>query len=416
MILLTCIPQQTEGETLNESSVVERDLALLVAIGRTARIARFIRATTIVKASSRFFSFAWLPDWVYPAYWMNRYRGSNTDGATSGGTILEELAAAEAATTGRSRRRSTNAGLGLSAAAIATIQEEEEASVFKKCVAFITRRGMRSREKEDEPNEAAVRIKKAWRVSNGNNFMSSVHPKSLAKSIMPSSLTKSQNASTTSIGSSVGKRKSESQVGTAMREITGQRVAIGIILSLVITVLFTYREVDDSPVRTMVMLHNQTAVSDEFKDISISAARESAVPSLYSYEDASGNITYYDLDTIRPEDLREREILSINVTDGSSSTLGTFSYGKQSRDQALVRLISTIFIIFIWLFGVNSFAGPVMTLVVVPIERMVRLLSMLMRDPLGYQTTDRYKQFVDEEDDFLQNTTWSKDVLKGMET
>ena len=403
---------------MNESSAVQLDLALLVAIGRTARIARFIRATTIVKASSHFFSFSWLPDWVFPAYWINQLCGSDNDGPTTGGTILEELAAAEAASTGRSRRRSTNPGVGLSAAEIATIQEEEqeEASVFKKCVGFITYRGKCSGEREGDQNEAGVRIQKAWHISDGNNIMSSVHPKSLAKSMMPSSLAKNQKESISSLGSSVGKRKAESQVGTAMREITGQRVAIGIILSLIITVLFTYRELDDSPVRTMVMLHNQTAVSDDFKDVSIAAARESVIPALFSYEDASGNVTYYDLDNVRPENLREGEILEINITDGSSSTLGTFSYREEVRDQALVRLISTIFIIFIWLFGVNSFAGPVMTLVVVPIERMVRLLSMLMQDPLGYQTTDRYKRFVDEEDDFLQNTTWSKDVLKGMET
>jgi hypothetical protein len=34
---------------------------------------------------------------------------------------------------------------------------------------------------------------------------------------------------------------------------------------------------------------------------------------------------------------------------------------------------------------VTAFAGPVMALVVEPIERIVMLLSMLMKDPLGYQ-------------------------------
>ena len=164
------------------------------------------------------------------------------------------------------------------------------------------------------------------------------------------------------------------------------------------------------------MLHNQTFVSNAFKDVAIGAARRAAIPNLFKYEDALGNTTYYDIATIRPETLREREILEINITDGSSSTTGTFSIKRNVRGGALVHLLSTIFIICIWLFGVNSFAGPVMTLVVVPIERMVRLLSMLMRDPLGYQGTSSYKQFVNEEDDFLQNTKWSKDVLKGMET
>jgi hypothetical protein len=57
-----------------------------------------------------------------------------------------------------------------------------------------------------------------------------------------------------------------------------------------------------------------------------------------------------------------------------------------------------------------------MTLVVVPIERMVRLLGMLMLDPLGYQSTPRYKKFVAEEDELTKNTRWTKEVLKGMET
>eukprot|EP00560_Eucampia_antarctica_P004827 CAMPEP_0197842634 /NCGR_PEP_ID=MMETSP1437-20131217/46845_1 /TAXON_ID=49252 ORGANISM="Eucampia antarctica, Strain CCMP1452" /NCGR_SAMPLE_ID=MMETSP1437 /ASSEMBLY_ACC=CAM_ASM_001096 /LENGTH=468 /DNA_ID=CAMNT_0043452535 /DNA_START=1347 /DNA_END=2750 /DNA_ORIENTATION=- len=41
---------------------------------------------------------------------------------------------------------------------------------------------------------------------------------------------------------------------------------------------------------------------------------------------------------------------------------------------------------------------------------------MLMKDPLGYQSTRRYKVFMSEEDQFTKNTKWTKDVLKGMET
>lgn len=48
-------------------------------------------------------------------------------------------------------------------------------------------------------------------------------------------------------------------------------------------------------------------------------------------------------------------------------------------------LVTTLFILIVWIIAVTAFAGPVMTLVVEPIERMVMLLSMLMKDPLGYQ-------------------------------
>jgi hypothetical protein len=57
-----------------------------------------------------------------------------------------------------------------------------------------------------------------------------------------------------------------------------------------------------------------------------------------------------------------------------------------------------------------------MILVGIPIGRMARLLAMLMVDPLGYQSTSRYRRFVDEEDKITKNTHWTKKVLKGMET
>ena len=306
------------------SEPVERNLSLLVAIGRTARIAKFIRATTIMKASSRFFSFTWLPDWISPSTWFRRCFGSGAD-ETSGGTILEELAAAEAASPGRLRRKSSKNSSSMSAAAIAAIQEEENGGVFKKIIGFLTCKAC-SKEK-NHATEAAEDIKKVWRMSVANNFLDSVKQRSLAKSMVPSSLRKSKKGSNSSLGSSSSKRKqTESHVGTAMRELTGQRVALGIVLSLTITVLFTYQEFNETSFRTMVMLHEQTSVSVAFKDIAIEAARNSTIPNLYKYEDALGNPpTYYDLDTIMPKSLREREILEVNVTDGSSSTMGTFS-------------------------------------------------------------------------------------------
>jgi hypothetical protein len=54
--------------------------------------------------------------------------------------------------------------------------------------------------------------------------------------------------------------------------------------------------------------------------------------------------------------------------------------------------------------------------VVDPIERMIRLLDMLMRDPLGYATTKEFRIFMQEEDYFSENSLWGKDVLSGMET
>ena len=47
---------------------------------------------------------------------------------------------------------------------------------------------------------------------------------------------------------------------------------------------------------------------------------------------------------------------------------------------------------------------------------MVRLLGMLMVDPLGYQSNSRFKKFMFEEDAIVKKSQWTKEVLKGMET
>ena len=47
---------------------------------------------------------------------------------------------------------------------------------------------------------------------------------------------------------------------------------------------------------------------------------------------------------------------------------------------------------------------------------MVRLLGMLMKDPLGYANTKEYRHFMQEEEDFAEHSMWGKEVLDGMET
>lgn len=218
-------------------------------------------------------------------------------------------------------------------------------------------------------------------------------------------------------GPDASKRK-ESQVGTAMRELTGQRVAIGIIVALVLTVLFTYTEQDATRPAAMIVLHNQTG-NEAFANRSLAAARASSIPDLYFYQLANGETRTFPIPELGDDPastLRPREIYNVNVTGATGTTIGNFAFRNERVEQAWVSIFSTIFIILVWFFGVTAFAGPVMVLVVIPIERMVRLLTMIMSDPLGYESTLGYKVFMDEEDTITKNTRWTKEVLKGMET
>jgi hypothetical protein len=44
---------------------------------------------------------------------------------------------------------------------------------------------------------------------------------------------------------------------------------------------------------------------------------------------------------------------------------------------------------------------------------MVRLLSILMKDPLGYQDSPQYLKLKEEEEKAADDSMWGKEVLKG---
>lgn len=146
-----------------------------------------------------------------------------------------------------------------------------------------------------------------------------------------------------------------------------------------------------------------------------------AAPSIYYYASNSSyyeteisveyNIADYDAST-----LRERDRLRIVVNHTLGFSEGYFVIRQQQVEAAQIEIVATIFVLLIWFFGVAAFAGPIMTFVIIPIERMVRLLGMLMMDPLGYQSNFKFKKFLAEEDQIVKKSQWTREVLKGMET
>ena len=406
-------------------------IEIIIAILRTLRVSRFIKTSAVVKTSSKV-NWYWLPDRLSPRFWFRKCCGKGHKSTGEGGILADlsdsaplDLNNSLTMTTRSSALCSRNWRSSLSSTGSGVY--EEGRGVGFAVNTFLHKFGAQNRRiKEFERQRAATKIQHAWReyreITGKNLPRSKISsPAASKKSSKLESAKKlvllrsrSSNASATPKDAEAVK---ESQVGSAMRELTGQRVVIGIVVALVLTVLFTYTEINSTAFSTMVVLHEQTQ-DTEYRNISLAAARKSAVPELFSYEDANGVVTNYTLaDGMNPLDLRPREILNISVTDVENmTTVGLFDMRQTKKDGALVELIDTIFILIIWFFGVTAFAGPVMTLVVTPIERMIRLLSMLVKDPLGYQGTSRYKKFVLEEDHYTKNTKWTKDVLKGMET
>eukprot|EP00547_Thalassionema_nitzschioides_P005744 CAMPEP_0194219518 /NCGR_PEP_ID=MMETSP0156-20130528/26170_1 /TAXON_ID=33649 /ORGANISM="Thalassionema nitzschioides, Strain L26-B" /LENGTH=849 /DNA_ID=CAMNT_0038949213 /DNA_START=500 /DNA_END=3046 /DNA_ORIENTATION=- len=384
---------------------------MLITILRSLRIARYIRASNVVKTSS-IINWYWLLQRINPAWYWRRLCGESR--RMSSRQLANDVDMQGAAT---SRGAKDIRGM------------------FKKILRTI---GIVKIDDEDIRRDLAVtRIQKAWRARmNRERAQGPTHETyawapshefnvNPAENVRKSkTFRKSLGSQTNALGSmavrrtrmSAGNRRQESQVGSAMRELTGQRVAIGIILALILTVLFTYTEGDATRSSTMIVLHEQTKYLT-YANASVHDAHSSSIPDLYRYVFADGeSITLPLEEDYTVEDLRDKEIMQITVQGPSRKTIGYFDNRQQQKYSAVVEILSTIFILLVWYFGVSAFAGPVICLVVNPIERMVRLLGMLMKDPLGYQSTARYKKFVSEDDELTKNTRWTKEVLKGMET
>ena len=291
--------------------------------------------------------------------------------------------------------------------------------VPKKKVSF--QFSLHSKKKKLERNSAAKKIQIWWRKqlkNSGTGKLSSLIPElQKYESKHKEQLQRKDNKTS----------QLESHVGSAMREITAHRVVVGILIACVLSIIFTFIQNDGTIRISMLFLHKQTSGSVEYRHLAVDAARQSSLPTLFQYTFPDSEVGQYEIKH-EVSTLRDREMVNITVVtenllieDGQIKsvqvqTSGLISKRAAVRSEALVELITTIFLMIVWLFGVMAFVGPVMTLVVVPIERMIRLLEMLMMDPLGYQDTSTFSKFMKEEDEFAKKNKWRRNVLKGMET
>eukprot|EP00590_Aulacoseira_subarctica_P006681 CAMPEP_0172436226 /NCGR_PEP_ID=MMETSP1064-20121228/71613_1 /TAXON_ID=202472 /ORGANISM="Aulacoseira subarctica , Strain CCAP 1002/5" /LENGTH=684 /DNA_ID=CAMNT_0013184623 /DNA_START=1290 /DNA_END=3344 /DNA_ORIENTATION=+ len=208
-----------------------------------------------------------------------------------------------------------------------------------------------------------------------------------------------------------------SRVGSAMIDLIVRHVGVVILATLLLTMVIIVA--DDSyqletVQRTMLTLHNQTQGNPLYSGMALDVAR-TIIPYMYQYVFVNGTtVTFpiaYDVSILGPYDF-----LNVTVDSPSGSTSGVFILREAHVCGAIWWSVVSLFVMFLWYLGNIGLIAPVFTLVFIPIERMIRLLSMLTEDPLGYQMTDTYKEFVEEEDDIVKNSWWEKDVLEGMET
>ena len=230
------------------------------------------------------------------------------------------------------------------------------------------------------------------------------------------------------------RKKKKSQIGSAMNEMTMRRVAVGMMIAISLTALFTYAEPNTARERTVLSMHNtmssmykqnSTVVINPREEVRefLKLQTKSSTPDMvnYTFHTKDGNIEItFDNDDVGVRDFEKLKIEICTVdTQDHLCTLGSEAFFVNNNLDHRIAWISLVFIfylIFVWIAGLLFFVGPVTTLVVYPIERMIRLLSMLVKDPLGYSKTKKYRQFIKEDDELALNTAWTQESLNGMET
>lgn len=453
---------------VNDARPVEKNFNFMILIAKAARVARLIPSTKVVALSERI-NLYWYIERLTPNFWWNKYRESQERAHR----MKENV---ESRKGSKLVRRASWGGLEVAALAAVKAKAEEERKmkenrnygykIWSWCKDSLLFIGILPNSNvELNRHIAATKIQRAWRnrlakpaldarsedglvgsgegshAWNSRDTTSSVLKKRSMLSrnafssktlgrISENSITgrrRRQSPKTIETDSFTGQHKlsrvDHSQVGTAMAEVTGQRVSIFILLSLLFVLLFTYDEINSTRPSTMVVLHGQVirTSAQPLAEKAVDTAHRIVIPNLYSY---TSNSTYYgtslslsyNLSQVDVDSLREREKLKIVVNNTFGTSEGLFVVREEVVQQAQIEVIATVFVLLIWFFGVTAFAGPIMTFVILPIERMVRLLGMLMMDPLGYQSNSRFKNFLLEEDQIVKKSQWTREVLKGMET
>mmetsp|Transcript_29728 Transcript_29728/g.59764 ORF Transcript_29728/g.59764 Transcript_29728/m.59764 type:complete len:1176 (-) Transcript_29728:21-3548(-) len=366
---------------------------ILVVIGRTARLARPIRSHVLVEGMHFYVTRNAKLLYLNPSFWLRKlaslqnYRSKSSRNETSLAHASERVLVGSAATnTGNVfSLGDTMRGSDLRNSMVRVTEEQDsELSTEgkKKCFCFPCKENL-------IPKEIRRKSYKAGGESDDENGTESKQYH---------------------YGNS---KDTRSHVGATMQQLTGQRVALGVFLAFLMNVLCNWQRTDATPIMAMAVLHGQTD-NTMFAKQAVETARDTVIPNLLTYS-RGGSVL---LNETIPAHLRPRELLYINISSLESgvTTTGCFSIENYLEQLALYEILMVLFIIIVWLLGIVFFVGPVMILVVEPIERMVRLLGMLMKDPLGYANTKEYRHFMQEEEDFAEHSMWGKEVLDGMET
>ena len=211
----------------------------------------------------------------------------------------------------------------------------------------------------------------------------------------------------------------ESHVGAEMSDRTTKKVIIGILVMLIgIPLLQADEVVYRNEFSMNMVLENRLPLANEFDESSLDKLEFSESLLLNTtncidityrgFDDGLPEKAVIPPDRARPADLRQEEmnVITISALGRSRTMTSTFDISERVREEALLGILLTSFIIVLLGLGMISFTKDVRNLVIVPIEKMIQLVREISENPLGkdFSLTDDKMQKDDMETTVLIRT------------
>ncbi|KAL7552648.1 hypothetical protein ACHAWF_015882 [Thalassiosira exigua] len=188
----------------------------------------------------------------------------------------------------------------------------------------------------------------------------------------------------------------ESHVGAEMSDRTTKKVIVGILIMLLGIPLLQADEVDYFNEFSMKMAFEQRKLMAdgidpgelerwEFSEDLLVRETDCIDIAYNGFEDGLPNDAIIPPDRARIQDLRveELDVFTIGDDDYVRSMTAVFDASGRVREEALLGILLTSFVIVLLGLGMVSFTKDVRNLVIVPIEHMIQLVREISENPLG---------------------------------
>ena len=193
----------------------------------------------------------------------------------------------------------------------------------------------------------------------------------------------------------------ESHVGAEMSDRTTKKVIVGILIMLLGIPLLQADEVDylnefsmkmTFEHRKFITLNTPPGIIDEnelgqweFSQSLLIDTTDCIDITYNGFEDGLPNDGIIPIDRSRIQDLRveELDVITISDMDYVRSMTVVFDATERKREEALLGILLTSFVIVLLGLGMVSFTKDVRNLVIVPIEHMIQLVREISENPLG---------------------------------